>query len=79
MLPTLSRAERQALLAGERIQRQERTGRSGYGIVVVDVPHAPDVVFECLTSFDKYMDMIPTVRSVKVFSSNEKNTLVSLQ
>ena len=77
VLPALSRADRTALQAGERIQKQERSGRSGYGIVVLDVQAPPDAVFETLTMFDKYMDIIPTVRSVKIFSSNEINTLVS--
>lgn len=76
ILPTLSRTDKAALLAGERVQKQDRRGHAGYGMVVLDVPSSPDVVFDALKSFDRYMEMIPTVRSVKIFNSNEKNTLV---
>jgi len=41
----------------------------------VDVAAPPDYVFEALTRFDRYMDMIPTVKEVKIFSSNPHNTL----
>jgi len=79
ILPTLSRTEKAALLLGERVQKQDRKGHSGYGVVVLDVPASAEEVFDALTQFDRYMEMIPTVRSVKIFSSNEKNTLVSWQ
>jgi len=77
ILPTLSRTDKAALLLGERVQKQDRKGHSGYGVVVLDVPAPAEEVFDALTQFDRYMEMIPTVRSVKIFSSNEKNTLVS--
>jgi len=77
-LPLLSRSDKEALLAGERVQKVDRRGHAGYGLVVLDVPAPPDVVFDVLTQFDQYMEMIPTVRSVRIFSSNDKNTLVCL-
>ena len=76
ILPTLSRADKTALLAGNRVQKQERSERSGYGVVVLDVPVGPDTVFDLLTQFERYNEIIPTVRSVQIFSSNEKRTMV---
>ena len=78
ILPVLSRTDKATLFMGERVQKQERKGHSGYGVVVLDVPAQPDAVFDVLTQFDRYMEMIPTVRSVQIFSSNEKNTMVSM-
>jgi hypothetical protein len=53
-LPTLSKAERQRLTNGERLQKQTRDGRSGNGIVVVDVYASPGEVFDALTNFDRF-------------------------
>lgn len=75
ILPTLSRADKATLLSCARVQKVDRQGHSGYGMVVLDVPAPPDIVFDVLTRFDRYMEMIPTVRSAKIFSSNEKSTL----
>jgi len=75
LLPTLSRADKATLLNGARVQKVDRQGHSGYGMVVLDVPAPPDIIFDVLTRFDRYMEMIPTVRSAKIFSSNEKSTL----
>ena len=75
-MPTLSRADKSALLAGNRVQKQERSERAGYGVVVLDVPVGADTVFDVLTQFERYNEIIPTVRSVRIFSSNEKRTMV---
>ena len=76
ILPTLSRADKSTLLAGNRVQKQERSERAGYGVVVLDVPVGADTVFDVLTQFERYNEIIPTVRSVRIFSSNEKRTMV---
>jgi hypothetical protein len=52
-LPHLTRRDKQELAAGERIQMQYREGRSGRGLVVLDVPVAPERVFSTLTLFDR--------------------------
>ena len=53
------------------MQKQSRTGRSGYGYVVVDVDAPPDTVFDALSQIGKYKDMIPTVRSVSLYSKTQ--------
>lgn len=70
-LPFLTKFDLLALQNGERVQKQSRTGRSGYGYVVVDVDAHPDMVFEALSQIGKYKDMIPTVRSVSLYGKSE--------
>lgn len=70
-LPSLTKIDVAALQRGERIQKQSRTGRSGYGFVVVDVDAHPDTVFESLSQIGQYKDMIPTVRSVSLYGKSE--------
>jgi hypothetical protein len=68
-LPVLSEAQKERLLAGERIQEQSKMGRDGSGYVVLDVK-APDfVVWECLLDFEKYPEYIGTVRSMRMFTN----------
>lgn len=52
-LPELSQIELIKLSRGERIQKQSRTGRSGYGMVVVDVPMEQEIVFNTLCDFER--------------------------
>mmetsp|Transcript_3296 Transcript_3296/g.5135 ORF Transcript_3296/g.5135 Transcript_3296/m.5135 type:complete len:265 (+) Transcript_3296:198-992(+) len=66
-LPKLTASDLAMLQAGERVQKQRRNGRAGTGWVVVDVDAAPDVVFEGLSAFDSYEEMIPTVRGVDTY------------
>lgn len=74
-LPTLSRIELQQLQAGERVEKQNRDGRSGNGLVVVDVKATVEEIFDALASFDKYEQMIPTVRRASIFSSSPDVTV----
>jgi len=74
-LPALNTRERLALAAGERIQKQNRDGRAGYGIVVVDVQASADDVFDELTKFEEYANMIPTVRKADVYSATPKKVV----
>jgi hypothetical protein len=67
-LPVLSNFDVAALRRGERVQKQDRLGRSGYGFVVLDVDATPEDVFDALTQISDYQEMIPTVRGVKVYS-----------
>lgn len=64
-----------ALAAGDRIQKQERDGCNGRGLVVVDIPAPADVVFDTLTRFSMYQDMIPTVRASSIISNDSVNTV----
>ena len=72
-LPTLSVSELEALSRGERVQKQERSGIRGDGLVVVDVKAPADIVFNALANFEDYKSMIPTVRNVDVLSISEKS------
>lgn len=67
-LPVLSNFDVAALRRGERVQKQDRAGRSGYGFVVLEVDVAPERVFDALTQISDYQEMIPTVRGVQVYS-----------
>lgn len=73
-LPVLNKRERAALADGERVQKQDRFMNAGMGIVVMDVQAAKEDVFETLQQFDKYVDMIPTVRSVRIYQRAESRT-----
>ena len=74
-LPSLNRREIQQLQAGERVEKQNRDGRSGNGLVVLDVKASVDEIFEALASFDKYEQMIPTVRGANIYSSTQEVTV----
>eukprot|EP01039_Chlorochromonas_danica_P010026 gene10027-11088_t len=65
-LPALTSVDLVRLSRGERIQRQSRDGRTGSGLVVVDVPAHPDVVFRTLQQFEQYHALIPTIRAAKI-------------
>lgn len=73
-LPFLSPRDKMSLAAGENVQRQDRDGSRGKGIVVVDVFAPADTVFDTLCQFSMYEDMIPTVRSSSVISRDGLNT-----
>lgn len=74
-LPTLTRDDIQQLQAGERVEKQNRDGRSGNGLVVVDVKASVDEIFDALASFDEYEEMIPTVRGARIYSSTQDTTV----
>lgn len=69
LLPVLSPSEVRMLSAGHRVQKQRRTGRAGAGWVVLEVPAPVQDVFGALASFQRYEDIIPTVRSVKQYGA----------
>lgn len=73
-LPTLSLDQRKKLLEGERIQEQSRMGREGSGYVVLDVEAPPYIVWECLLDFESYPELIPTVKSMQLYTSTKLNT-----
>lgn len=52
-LPVLTKEDKRALALGERVQMQYRDGRSGRGMVVLDVHASPEKVFELLTRFNR--------------------------
>jgi len=74
-LPTLSRRDLQQLQIGERVEKQNRDGRSGNGLVVLDVKASVEDIFEVLASFDRYEKIIPTVRSSNIYSSTQDMTV----
>ena len=74
-LPFLSPRDKMKLAAGERVQRQDRDGRMGQGLVIIDVPADPDVIFDTLTQFSSYADIIPTVKASNVLVSDGVNAV----
>lgn len=75
LLPYLNAQDKVVLASGKMIEKQERNGSRGKGSVVVDIHSSPDVVFETLTRFAMYQEMIPIVRSSKIISSSGPNTV----
>ena len=76
-LPSLSKYDKELLSQGQRICRQNRNGRSGSGFVVLDIKVPAEKVYEALTKFQIYNQMIPTVKEVRIYSSNDTTTEVS--
>jgi len=70
-LPKLSEEQLQKLRAGERVQEQSKMGREGSGFVVVDVKAPAYVTWECLLDFEAYPELIKTVRSMEMFTSDK--------
>ncbi len=73
-LPSLSAEQKKKLLDGERVQEQSRMGREGSGYVVLDVEAPPYIVWECLLDFESYPELIPTVKSMQLYTSTKLNT-----
>jgi hypothetical protein len=76
-LPDLSPRELVQLSRGERIQKQSRSGRSGYGLVVVDVPAPESEVFNTLCDFNRYPELISTIRAGRI--SKQSDTVVKAE
>jgi hypothetical protein len=70
-LPNLTTRELQLLARGERIQKQTRTNRSGFGLVVVEVPTNDEIVFQTLSKFQEYPELIRTIRAAKITSQSD--------
>ncbi|CAM9999610.1 unnamed protein product [Discosporangium mesarthrocarpum] len=66
-LATLTEEDLATLRSGQRVQKQTRNGGAGTGFVVVDVRADPDIVLSKLTNYEKYAEMIDTVRDCQVF------------
>ena len=75
VLPNLTAQDKRILAGGEIIEKQYRNGSRGTGLVVVDIQYSPDAVFETLTQFAKYQDMIPIVKSSTIISSDGVTTM----
>jgi len=73
-LPNLSTDQKKKLINGERIQEQSRMGREGSGYVILDVEAPPYIVWECLLDFESYPELIPTVKSMQLYTSTKLNT-----
>jgi len=73
-LPSLSAGQKKKLVDGERVQEQSRMGREGSGYVVLDVEAPPYIVWECLLDFESYPELIPTVKSMQLYTSTKLNT-----
>jgi hypothetical protein len=52
-LPRLSYEDEMILSSGQRLQKQTRYGREGYGLVVVDVPARSSDVFRALCDYQR--------------------------
>lgn len=65
-LPRLTTTELQALLAGDRVQRQSRVGPVGHGLVVMDVHAEMATVLAVLSDVQRYPQRIDTVREAVV-------------
>lgn len=66
-LPLLTPYDQKMLKSGQRIQKQERSGREGTGWVVLDVAADHRTILRSLADFDRYEEMIPTVRRANVY------------
>ena len=75
VLPDLTTQDKRALAAGKTIEKQNRNGYRGTGLVVIDIQFSPDVVFDTLTQFSKYPDMIPIVKSSRIISNDDLTTI----
>lgn len=75
VLPDLTTQDKKILAAGGTIEKQDRNGYRGTGVVVIDIQFSPDVVFDTLTQFSKYQDMIPIVKSSRIISSDGLTTM----
>jgi len=73
-LPNLSAEQKKNLFDGKRIQEQSRMGREGSGYVILDVEAPPYIVWECLLDFESYPELIPTVKSMQLYTSTKLNT-----
>jgi hypothetical protein len=71
-LPDLSAEDIAALAAGERVQRQTRSGRVGTGMVVVDVAADVDTCLCVLTDVDRYPERISTVRKAITYEYGDR-------
>lgn len=65
-LPRLTRENIGALKRGETVEGQQRSGAHGGGFLVQDVRGTPEAVWSLLTDYERYDQIIGTVRSSSV-------------
>uniref|UniRef100_A0A7S0H7N8 Coenzyme Q-binding protein COQ10 START domain-containing protein n=1 Tax=Hanusia phi TaxID=3032 RepID=A0A7S0H7N8_9CRYP len=65
-LPRLTDAEVSRLLAGDRVEKQTRSGLLGEGLVVVDVKADVSTVMAVLSDVERYPQRIATVREALI-------------
>lgn len=67
-LHSLTDDDHEQLRSGTPVQKQERDGATGSGLVIFEVDAPPSFVLECLESFESYPEMIPVVRRAELLS-----------
>mmetsp|Transcript_38478 Transcript_38478/g.86768 ORF Transcript_38478/g.86768 Transcript_38478/m.86768 type:complete len:330 (+) Transcript_38478:77-1066(+) len=65
---SLTPTDIETLQSGQPVQKQQREGTMGSGLVVFEVAAPPSVVLDCLGNFEDYPQMIPVVRRAEVLS-----------
>lgn len=65
---SLTETEREQLSSGLTVQKQERDGPTGSGLVAFEVDAPPSFILEFLEKFEKYPEMIPVVRHAELLS-----------
>jgi ribosome-associated toxin RatA of RatAB toxin-antitoxin module len=69
----LTPAEEAALARGEAVRKTIRSDSGGRGLAVVDVAAPPEVVWSCLTDFERYPKMVPNVREAEVYAREREH------
>lgn len=65
-LPALSKQDERQLAAGQRVQRQQLGAGYGAGYAVQELAADADAVWRAVSAFERYAELIPTVKSVEV-------------
>jgi len=65
-LPNLSTEDLRTLSMNIPVESQTRSGNGGGGYVVLDVKGTPEAVWSLLTDYERYDEIIPTVRKSSV-------------
>ena len=73
----MTQFDKMRLLNGERIQMQSRQGRAGTGVVVVDVAADPDTVYKTLIDFQRYPELLSTVRMADIKTQSDDEVKIS--
>jgi ribosome-associated toxin RatA of RatAB toxin-antitoxin module len=74
-LTYLSHQDKIDLSRGKIIERKIINGSRVLGSVIVDIKLPTDIVFDTLTQFAMYQDIIPIVKSSKIINSDGINTV----
>lgn len=76
LLPYLDDEDKKNLATGKIIEKKDIYGSRVFGSVVLDIKCSGNIVFDTLTQFDMYQDMIPSIRSSKIISSDGFNRVI---